>query len=52
LNFIYHPQRSPFRNSKNTIMSVIGRIQLENGKTGWERSGMADGAMALFLCRM
>ena len=52
LNFIYHPQISPFRNSESTIMSVLGRIQLENGKTGWERSGMADVAMALFLCRM
>ena len=52
LNFIYHPQLSPFRNSESTIMSVLGRIQLENGKTGWERSGMADVAMALFLCRM
>jgi len=30
----------------------MGRIQLKNGKTGWERSGMADVAMALFLCRM
>ena len=48
LNFIYHSQLSLFRNSESTIMSVMGRIQLENGKTGWERSGMADGAMALF----
>jgi hypothetical protein len=52
LNFIYHPQLSRFHNSESTIMSVMGRIQLENGKTGWESSGMADVASALFLCRM